>query len=479
MRHLCWLALAAAAQAQSRDEILAAMKQAATFYTQQLSREGGFHFTYAANGSGGRSEHARGASQVETQRDGTPRAGLALLEAWEATRDPFYLEAARRTALALVRGQLCSGGWDYVIEFDPAQRAAYPYRVNGDCAKAPAKPATTLDDNVTQGCLRLLMRVDRELKFGDPAIHEAALFALASIVKAQYANGAWPQRFTGAAKADEHAPPKASYPEAWPREWPGAKYQAMYTLNDNALSDVIDALLEAARIYGDTSYRAAAVKAGGFILNAQMPEPQPGWAQQYDAQMHPAWARAFEPPSVTGGETQSIVRTLFVLYRETGERQFLDAAGPALAWLERSVIPRPAIAGEAWARVRAGDAALARFYELRTNRPLYLTKERKLSYSGASVITHYSLLVSASKLPELRREYEARRGKPPTPRPERLHGLSPWDDPVPPLTRRPPPQRVRELIAGVSATGAWQEQGVWRTRTFAVNLETLAAALKN
>ena len=40
-----------------------------------------------------------------------------------------------------------------------------------------------------------------------------------------------------------------------------------------------------------------AERAGDFILAAQMPEPQPAWAQQYDAAMHPAWARKFEPAS--------------------------------------------------------------------------------------------------------------------------------------------------------------------------------------
>ena len=41
--------------------------------------------------------------------------------------------------------------------------------------------------------------------------------------------------------------------------------------------------------------------------------------------MHPAWARKFEPPSVTGGESQGIIRTLLRIYRETGERRYLDA----------------------------------------------------------------------------------------------------------------------------------------------------------
>jgi len=48
---------------------------------------------------------------------------------------------------------------------------------------------------------------------------------------------------------------------------------------------------EAWRIYGEDRYRRTAEKGGEFILLAQMPEPQPAWAQQYDVEMRPAWAR--------------------------------------------------------------------------------------------------------------------------------------------------------------------------------------------
>ena len=319
---------------QTREEILAAMKRAATFYAETVSTQGGYHFAYADDLSYGRSEHSEGPTQVETQREGTPAAGMAFLEAWWATGDRYYLDAAARAARAGVRGQLCSGGWDYGIEFDPAKRAAIPYRAEGNCATAGKKPPTTLDDNVTQAMARLLMRVDRELRFEDAAIHGAVLYALDRIIDAQYPNGAWPQRFSGPPEAAKFPVRRASYPEQWAREWPGKGYQSQYTLNDNATADTIDMLLEAARIYGDARYRAAAERGGAFLLLAQMPEPQPGWAQQYDARMHPAWARQFEPPAVTGGESQGIVRILLVLYQETGERKYLDAAGPALAWLE-------------------------------------------------------------------------------------------------------------------------------------------------
>jgi hypothetical protein len=465
--------LLATLEAQSRADVLAAMKKAATFYTQQVSKEGGFHHLYASDLSYGRSEHAGGPTQVETQRDGTPRVGMALLEAHAATGDNFYLEAARRTAHALVQGQLCSGGWDYLIEFDAVRRKTYPYRAGGDCQAA--KPPTTLDDNVTQACLRLLMRVDAALQFQDAAIHEAAVFALDQLARAQFSSGAWPQRFTGK-PAQPAVPKQASYPETWPRQWPGENYQSHYTFNDNALCDVIDAFLEAAAIYHEPRYRETAVRGGAFILKAQMPEPQPGWAQQYNAEMHPAWARVFEPPAVSGGESLSIIQMLLVLYGETGGRAYLTSASRALTWLEKSVLPRPAAPSEVWRRVKPDEPVLARFYELRTNRPLFITKGTQvqakglgaaridgyeLTYSDASVIAHYAVLVSGARLKTLRRDLDAlQAGKPPRPRSGALHNLSPWNDPRSPLTRKPSPASVQATLAALDARGAWAEEGV-------------------
>lgn len=474
MRWVWGALLAASLGAQTRDEVLAAMKKASSFYADQVSTGGGYHYYYAEDLSYGRSEHGDGLTQVETQREGTPRVGMAYLAAYEATGDRFYLEAARKAAQALVKGQLCSGGWDYIIEFDAAKRKQYPYRTEHDCssAKAPQSPPTTLDDNVTQACVRLMMRVDKALGFQDAAIHEATEYALNSLLKAQYANGAWPQRFTTFPDPAQHPMKKASYPENVPKEWPGEVYRQHYTFNDNSISDAIDMMLEAARLYKDKRYLAAAERGGQFMLNAQMPEPQPAWAQQYDVNMHPVWARLFEPPSVTGGESQGILRTLMVLYRETGNRKYLEPIPRALAYLEKSVLPPADHAVEARARIRG--PVLARFYELKTNRPLYITKGTQIqakgmgskridgyevSYDDRSVINHYGVLISGAALPEIRKEYERLATADPGSirRPETLSGLSPWDASRP---ERRGAQSVRALLETMDPRGAWLEDGV-------------------
>jgi hypothetical protein len=207
-----------------------------------------------------------------------------------------------------------------------------------------------------------------------------------------------------------------------------------------------------------------------------MPDPQPAWAQQYDQNMHPAWARVFEPPAVTGGESESAMRILMTLYRETGKRKYVEPIPRAIAYLRRSILPPVDRFVEARARVKG--PVLARFYELRTNRPLYITKGSRvtaaglgsrtvdgyeLSYDDSSVITHYGVLVSGAWLDDVEREYQALLAKKPAElrRPDRLTGLSPWmerDRPARSGAELAP--KVRQVIDAMDSRGAWVTEGV-------------------
>ncbi|MBM3811809.1 MAG: hypothetical protein FJW20_09255 [Acidimicrobiia bacterium] len=471
MRLIAFFLIASFGAAQTRDEVLAAMKKAAQFYREKASKEGGYHFAYAHDLSYGRSESAEGPTQVEVQREGTPRVGMAYLEAYAATGERVFLDYAGAAGMAYVKGQMCSGGWDYLIEFDAEKRKRYAYRADGNCG---GRGVTNLDDNVTQSGVRFLMRLDTALEFKDAAIHGAVKFALESLLKAQYPIGAWPQRFSQIPDHAKYPVKKASYPESWPRQWPGENYQTHYTFNDNTIADAIDMMLEAARIYKEPKYLASAERGGQFILLAQMPDPQPAWAQQYDLNMHPAWARVFEPPSVTGGESQGIMRMLFVLYRETGNRKYLEPVPRALEYLKKSILPPQEKPSEARRRIRG--PALARFYELRTNRPLYITKGTQvraqglgsgrpdgyeLSYTDESVITHYGVVTSGADLEAIEADYKRLAAADPATlqRPDVLHGLSPWSERER-RRRNDLGSEVKTILAAMDERGAWTEEGV-------------------
>jgi len=443
------------------------MRRASEFFRTKISTEGGYLWRYSEDLSLREGEGTATDTMIWVQPPGTPSVGMVLLTAYEATGDSYYLDTARDAAYALVRGQLRSGGWDYCIEFDPERRRRYSYRVDSN-PRQNARNVSTMDDNTTQAATRLLMRVDQALDFKDEKIHEAVQFALSAILDAQYPNGAWPQRFTGPPDAEKFPVKKACYPQYWSWTFPGRDYKLFYTFNDNSIADTIDTMLEAFEIYGKPEYRAAAEKAGDFIILAQMPEPQPAWAQQYNAQMQPAWARKFEPPAITGGESQGVMRILLTLYRETGRKKYLEPLPRAIEYLRRSRLP---------------SGRLARFYELKTNKPLYLTRgDYRLTYSDTDMPTHYSFKQSYG-IESIEREYERLRNMDPG-------KLKQSRKVTAPRMTRTLADRAKAAIDNLDDQGRWVETGkmrkdpedahprrIIRSQTFISSMRDLSAYL--
>jgi hypothetical protein len=452
-----WIPSVSIAQTSvTRDEANQALQKAVNFYRNQVSIEGGYLWRYSEDLTLREGENTATATMAWVQPPGTPSVGEAYLSAYQRASEKYLLDAAVHTARALVKGQLRSGGWDYRIEFDPARRSGSAYRVDGEPGPK-ARNVSTLDDDTTQSAVRYLMHIDQELGFKDQAIHAAAQYALDSLLKVQYPNGAWPQRFSGPPNPADFPVIKANYPDSWPRVFPKASYTDFYTLNDNAQADVISTMFEAAEIYGDARYFNAAKRGGDFLILAQMPEPQPAWAQQYNAQMQPAWARQFEPPSITGGESQGAIRILMDIYRQTGDKKYLEPIPRALAYLEKSQLP---------------NGRLARFYELKTNRPLYFTRKYELVYTDDDLPTHYAFIIGAN-LGRLRTEYE------------RLLAT----DPAQLKPARPQPKytmsaeltaAARRAIDAMDPRGAWVDDGQLRdsdanrTARRVITMQTLA-----
>lgn len=475
-RRICWHLAAAAwlmsvsASGTAADptygEATAALKRAVTFFRDKVSVEGTYVWRYSDDLALCEGEEKATRTTAWVQSPGTPAVGEAFVAAYERTNEQYLLDAAVATAQGLVKGQLASGGWDYRIEFDPADRKRYAYRADGPTGERP-RNVTTLDDDNTQSALRFLMHIDRVLERKDAQVHEAVMFSLDRLLASQYPNGAWPQRFSGPPNAEDFPVVKANYPDQWPKVWPNVKYASFYTLNDNAQATTISTLFEAAEIYGDKRFADAARRGGDFLILAQMPEPQPAWAQQYDAQMHPAWARKFEPPSVTGGESQGAIRVLMDVYRQTGDKKYLEPIPRALDYLEKSALT---------------SGRLARFYELKTNRPLYFTRQYELVYSDGDLPTHYAFII-ANNVPKLRRDYEKLLATDPA-------RLNPAAKPAryemsPELVKS-----ARHAIDSLDDRGAWVEDGRLRgadpdnkvrriitTATFIRNLDTLGRFL--
>lgn len=381
-----------AANSADRQRAISAMKTAATFYREKVAYRGGYVYYYSPDLRGRLAEGPATPTQICVQPPATPTVGMAYLKAFEATGDKYYLDAARETAESLVYGQLKSGGWTQKIDFDPRSKEASRYR-NGK-GNNNGKDNSTLDDGQSQSAMLFMIRCDEALGFKHKSIHESASVAMKALLDAQFPNGGFPQVWTEPVPRTKVV--KASYPEYdWRTEERVKNYWDMYTLNDGVAGCVAPVLIEAHRIYKDEKYKTALRKLGDFLILAQMPEPQPAWAQQYSYDMHPIWARRFEPPAVSGGESQDVMEVLMTIYRETGDRKYLEPIPKALAYLNRSLLP---------------DGRLARYRELQNNKPLYMnrksgTKDYYLTNSDADLPDHYGWKITP-RLPQIEAAYD-------------------------------------------------------------------------
>ncbi|GAG32050.1 unnamed protein product, partial [marine sediment metagenome] len=245
-----------------------------------VSTNGGYLWVYSEDLKERAGEGKATVTQIWVQPPGTPSVGFAYLRAYEATGDAFYLGAAKAVADALVWGQLESGGWDYKIDFDPKHSQRWYYRHDkGKVDPKGRRNTSTFDDNNSQSTLRFIMAVHKTTQ--EEKYLSAVEYGLAFMLRSQFENGAWPQRYPLASKG----------------------YSQWYTFNDNAINDCIAVMLDAYDIYGNEKYLDSAKRGGDFIIASQLPEPQAGWAQQYDHDMNPASARWFEPAAVNGAVT--------------------------------------------------------------------------------------------------------------------------------------------------------------------------------
>lgn len=406
----------------------------ATAFLRSIATQGGYVGIYSLD-LGQRwgeslSDKAR-ADQIWVQPPGTPTVGETFLQAFRVTGDRAYLAAAREVGRALVWGQTAAGGWPY--------KPTMPAGVATATAPSRLKGAGTLDDNTSQAAVTFLMHLDQVLD--EPWLDQGVRQGVGFLLESQFPNGAWAQQ----------------YPL-------GHGYSDHYTFNDSAINRCIDTLLEAHRLYGTPGYLAAARRGGDFIIASRGKPPQTGWAQQYDRQLRPAWARAFEPPAYDSSVTGHNIRTLVDLYRYTGERRFLEAVPAAVGWLQRS---------------KLGPRRWARLYEVGTNRPIYgdrdgkvhytveeLSEERRTGYSwhgdyGTGAIEHYRAVASVG-----REAYE------------RAHAPGP----------RTPEQRQRKaaelapqvaaIIAAQDEQGRWVTDGRLHIRTFVENMRRLCEYLE-
>src|SRR5829696_5263470 len=122
--------LPAADDALAKDA-RAAMERA-TAFMRSIATEGGYLWRYSPDLQQRAGENEATPTQIWVQPPGTPSMGMAFLRAHEATGDARYLDAAKAAADALAIGQLESGGWDYLVDFDPKMSSGWYRRSDKD-----------------------------------------------------------------------------------------------------------------------------------------------------------------------------------------------------------------------------------------------------------------------------------------------------------------------------------------------------------
>ena len=288
-------------------------------YMQTLAIEGGYVYHYTLDGKEKWGEGKTDDRTIEVQPPGTPAVGMSFLRAYRITKNQDFLKAAEDAANALILGQNDLGGWEHKIFFD-----------------RPKGRRVSFDDNQTQSAISFLMALDQEID--RPSLTKAIEKALEMMLESQLENGGWPHMY----------PPQGNYHD-------------YATFNDNGINDCIRVIMEASSNYNNDDYKKSLQKVGRFMMISQLPPPQPGWAQQYNEYLQPAWARAFEPPSVCPAASLRNINTIIDLYEHTGNRTYLEVIPDAIRWLKESKLP---------------NGKWGRFLELGTNKPLYYDRGR-------------------------------------------------------------------------------------------------------
>lgn len=275
----------------------------------------------------------------------------------------FRSEEGRRIADNVLTWQTPHGSW-------PKGRdtASQPFEGESDDLHG------TFDNSATTGEMRFLASAFHMTN--EPRYQKAFLKGLDHILEAQYPTGGWPQYHP-----------------------PSNRYHRHITFNDNSMVRILEFLRDVAEssdyAFLEMERRArveAAVTRGiDCILRTQIKQDGKltAWCAQHDEKtLEPAWARSYEPPSLSGAESVGVVRFLMSVEEPTPE--IIAAVEGAVEWFssvaihgmrfeeftdaegrdDRRIVSDPA-AGPLWAR----------FYEIGSNRPIFLNRDSVIHYS--------------------------------------------------------------------------------------------------
>lgn len=260
-----------------------------------------------------------------------------------------------------------NGGWEKNI--DMARMLADSERAT--VGTTDREGGTTIDNSATYTQVRYLARVyeaTRQRRFRDAMLHGVDF-----LLAAQYANGGWPQFYPIRQGYYEHV----TFND-------GAMIGTMRVLRDVAQGQAPFASVDADR---RSRADAAITKGLDLILKTQVVVngKLTAWCAQYDhTTLRCAKARAYELPSLSGGESAYVVRYLMEI--EKPSPGVVRAVESAVRWFDAVkltgiavVVKRDSTLPRGFDRVVVADPSAAplwaRFYEIGTNKPMFVGRD--------------------------------------------------------------------------------------------------------
>ncbi len=443
-----------ALQAQNKKlhlQVEQTMLRATRYMVEVVSTNGGYLWTYLPDFSRQWGEMEAYKSMIWLQHPGTISMGHLFLDAYRATGDEYYYEAAEKAASAVIWGQGYEGGWNYMVDFAGDRSLKHWYGTIGKNGWRLEEfqhyyGNSTFDDDVTSDAARFLLRVYLEKL--DPAYKSALDKAINFILESQYPLGGWPQRYPLRFDFSKDGRPD---------------YSSYYTFNDDVTWENIHFLIQCYLTLGGERLLDPIHRGMNFYVISQ--HESGGWAQQYDSEMNPAGARSYEPTALLPGATFENAMLLLDYYRYTGEQKYLNAVPSAISWLDRTRLPEE--------KTQNGRYTHATFIEVETNRPIYVHRKGSnvthgyyyTDYEDNYPLSHYG---GKTRIPvaELKEKYQQHS----TFAPEELTADSPlkegrYDQDIPPQKfynlNRASFDRVPDLAMVKRIMEALDDQGRW------------------
>lgn len=281
---------------------------------------------------------------------------------------------ARQIADAMLSFQTPSGGWSKGVAFDKGPRTG---GMSWAMHLGSWYYIGTFDNRATTEEMKLLARVHAAT--GDKKYADGFRRALKYVFDAQFPNGGWPQVY----------PLQGGYNDA-------------LTYNDDAMVHVLEVLQTIVQRKDGTGFLSDAERARAqsaldagvrAVVNSQVTENghKTVWCAQHDPlTLAPVAARKFEPASLSGGESLTIVN--FLMSLDNPAPDVATAIESAVVWFKANAIEGLEIVRQSAPQkdviVKPNPAApplWARFYELGTGRPMFIGRDAIVRYNLSEI----------------------------------------------------------------------------------------------